>query len=1143
MSEELKNYINYFINDNSNKDLELEVRFGTIGKKHSIIEFNNVIEYLKSKNFKLETTTHSLRIQSEFLDPKIGRNRISNLRCEIYGSQPIKDYCNTETLQDSNSKIKDNIIFNQKIFVKNDDNGMIMKPINVNEFNFRVSMMEEKIQNERSGIVKQLLSEWNDKKKIYRMIDRYSFSNFDEFPGLRVDLSIVRSSNKNKKNNLIPSYNMVESNVLLNPTEYEIEIELDKKQIKSIYGFDMNPTELVNQQLKKLIKYILSGLQGSNFPIPYSERKNVQKYYYNLINNSDINEDEFKYLKTTDFIGPSSISLEQKHIQSLNLIDKSESETKTEESSSSYNKTYLNIRKNYSVTDKADGKRKLLYIMNNGNIYMIDTNMNIQFTGMKTKSKEHFNSIIDGEHILHDKQEKFINLFACFDIYFINKKDVREKLFYTNKEEDIIDNNYRYSLLQEFIKTLKPKPIINTEYPLRINVKKFEFSKTENDIFKCCNNIQQNIDDGLYEYETDGLIFTPLYLGVGCQDIDDKPKNKKHTWLYSFKWKPPQYNTIDFLATTQKTQNGNDIIKNIYEEGSDYGPSGTSIKSYKTLILRVGFDERKHGYINPCNDIIENKLPKFNPIDNNENYKPVPFYPHDPTDSKAYLCNIMIDEFDDSLYTEDKQEIILDNTIIECRYDKTKQEGWRWIPIRVRQDKTAELKSGIKNYGNAYHVAQSVWSSIHYPITKQMITTGLNIPEIIADDDVYYNRSGNTQTYALRDFHNLYVKRKLIQSVSRTGYKLIDLAVGKGGDFPKWIASKLGFVFGIDISKDNIENRLDGACARYLNYLKREQRIPKCLFVNGDSGKHILSGEAMFNEKGKQIINAIFGNGTKDEKKLGTGVFKNYGIVKDGFDIVSCQFAMHYFFKDHETLNTFIRNICETCKIGGHFIGTCYDGNKIFQLLREKKQNESIIEMKDDSKVWEITKIYDNDEFKDDITSVGYAIDVYQDTINKTFREYLVNFNYFTILMEKYGFDLIERTEARKMKLPSASDTFDTLFYKMKKEIASEKKLSKYSKTNTNIGKALDLEKETIQQKISFLNRYFIFRKNRNVNCENAYINNSTQIPSEIQIEKYITQNVQDVVIEQDKKDKKKKKITSEKSKKLKKKIKFIIDE
>ena len=54
--------------------------------------------------------------------------------------------------------------------------------------------------------------------------------------------------------------------------------------------------------------------------------------------------------------------------------------------------------------------------------------------------------------------------------------------------------------------------------------------------------------------------------------------------------------------------------------------------------------------------------------------------------------------------------------------------------------------------------------------------------------------------------------------MSKKGDNLIDYAVGKGGDLPKWINARLSFVLGIDLMRDNIENRLDGACARYLNY-------------------------------------------------------------------------------------------------------------------------------------------------------------------------------------------------------------------------------------------------------------------------------------------------------------------------------------
>ena len=85
-----------------------------------------------------------------------------------------------------------------------------------------------------------------------------------------------------------------------------------------------------------------------------------------------------------------------------------------------------------------------------------------------------------------------------------------------------------------------------------------------------------------------------------------------------------------------------------------------------------------------------------------------------------------------------ENEVIEDGSIIECAYNVGAADPlFRWVPLRVRTDKTAEYRSGQKNYGNAYHVANSNWHTIHNPITKKMLTTGLDIPDEPADDDVY----------------------------------------------------------------------------------------------------------------------------------------------------------------------------------------------------------------------------------------------------------------------------------------------------------------------------------------------------------------------------------------------------------------------
>ena len=608
-------------------------------------------------------------------------------------------------------------------------------------------------------------------------------------------------------------------------------------------------------------------------------------------------------------------------------------------------------------------------------------------------------------------------------------------------------------------------------------------------IFSACSKKLSEINDGLFEYNTDGLIFTPMDLAVGSNKVGEMPSSLyKTTWNNSFKWKPAEFNTIDFLVSIKKDKSGRDEVHNKIDTGENTQGSGNVIQ-YKTLILRCGFDEKKHGYLNPCQDILNDNIPNPDDIDNNDTYKPVPFQPTSPYDENAHICNIVLKGDENNMYMmTEENEYFEDDMIVEFRYDINNTDGWRWIPLRVRYDKTSELRAGLKNYGNAYHVANNNWHSIHQPITELMISTGENLPEYEKSNDIYYNpTSDETSTRSLRDFHNLYVKNRLIIGISNRDDTLIDYAVGKAGDLPKWIRSKLRFVFGIDISKDNINNQMDGACARYLNSAKKYNKLPKVLFVTGNSSLNIRNGDAVDTDKDKQIIKAVFGNGPKDIALLGKGVYNQYGIGENGFNISSCQFAMHYFFENKTTFHNFLRNIAECTKINGYFTGTCYDGNTVFNLLKSKNKGESISIIKNNRKIYEITKEYDQTGFPSEEMSLGYAINVYQESINQVFREYLVNFEYFTRIMEDYGFILVTKEEAINMDLPDGTGLFVELYNSMEHEL-------KMNPANKNYGKSIYMSPE--ERKISFMNRYFVFKKIRSVDVkkmEEIIVNNEKE--------------------------------------------------
>ena len=304
------------------------------------------------------------------------------------------------------------------------------------------------------------------------------------------------------------------------------------------------------------------------------------------------------------------------------------------------------------------------------------------------------------------------------------------------------------------------------------------------------------------------------------------------------------------------------------------------------------------------------------------------------------------------------------------------------------------------------------------------------------------------------------------------------MTVGKAGDLPKWIQARYNSVVGIDYSVDNIENSLDGACARYLKEKQKKSHLPKCMFLAGDSSKNIKNGAAFGDRaKNKLIMNALYGNGSRDPKEIGEGVAQMFGVGEKGFDIISNQFSTHYFFKNKETLIEFATNLTENCKVGGYIIGTCYDGQKIFDILKDKEANESIV--KKDNKgdvIWRMIKKYQGSELKIDETSLGLEIDVLQESINKTHTEYLVIFEYFAKILESFGFVPCPEEDLNRFGLNKHIGSFKELFDLMENDIKENKFPRK------NLGKALEMSEA--EKFVSFLNNYYVFKKHHKVNTQ-----------------------------------------------------------
>jgi hypothetical protein len=171
--------------------------------------------------------------------------------------------------------------------------------------------------------------------------------------------------------------------------------------------------------------------------------------------------------------------------------------------------------------------------------------------------------------------------------------------------------------------------------------------------------------------------------------------------------------------------------------------------------------------------------------------------------------------------------------------------------------------------------------------------------------------------------------------------------------------------------------------------------------------------------------------------------------------------------------------VSDCTKVGGYFIGTCYDGETIFNMLSEKNKGESIAIFKNSQKIWELQKDYENDKFQSDNSSLEYKINVFQESINQMIPEYLVNFSYVIRIMSNYGFEILGPQESKKIGLPSGIGMFKELYNQMNIDINSNKLQEK------NIGSSLKMTNE--EKRVSFLNKYFIFKKVRQVNKQDIH--------------------------------------------------------
>lgn len=991
-SENIKELITYAL---TNKNYELEAIVNNQDNTNSPYDnFVNIIKRIKGKSI-FPTMKQKNRLDIIMPDEYAKISRIS------IEDNNINIFCQNETLQ----PIKEQIIFENK--------SRPHKKLKNDEYDIKFNVKEEIRLDATHSDVGKLIESWDAILKAYRRKSTFSF--YHESGEFVIDLSIVSQSTtfetveKVIKNNLIDMVikppniqepfgewwkrvkmnstmlvelnglkyykNMRESRIMENTNyRYEIEVEWlgNKKESNQKYN-TAEKTQYINNVYNTfiyLLSVIVQGKQQSIFTLSKTEKLNIIRSFTNLTNMPNLR------------FHPLAVDIEDNNMMKLNTI-------------ADYNdKTIINIRMNYYVTDKADGERTLLFIMpNTGQCILIRRDGHLINIGVNIP--EYSSSIFDGEFITNDINNNYVRWLYIFDAYVVRGKNITKNIFGLPKDTE---GRYFHILnLAAHWKNGEKIKFEQSKYKLQIYAKQYlagnyniagKQVNNDNEIFNSCNAILSKVSvkygglletGHLYSYAVDGLIFQPMGLGVRQNHVGDTVDVIDGRWLANMKWKPPQNNTIDFMVKFMKDPQTNLFVKE-YINNNEYIVGMLFVKVYHSTALNRDENMKNLGLRMVNEGLKEEDFPTDYPF--------TPIFPYycerGATGNIINKCNLIYIPYKNNTARTEHGDIIENGMTVECLFNLNTK---RWTAYKTRPNKQP----------NAINTVFAAWRLINNPITIEHIT-GILTPN---NENTYYKEGDNFETQTFKKFNN-YVKKILIDRVlsGKKNAAVLDLACGQLGDMHKYISNGVNLFVGVEYAIDNLINKNDGAAVRILQS-RNEKFQQKAVLIHGDASKNIANGECCFDVQNKYYIDILYG---KHKPTANAKLMQLYGVAVNQFNAVICNFAIHYMLDNENQFYSFLQNVKENLKEGGYFLITCQDGSEILKLL---KANDDIYTVNVNNK--EILRIElenINVSFKN--SYYGQKIIYNYETFYKPSVENLVNTEFLISECAKYDLKLVK---------------------------------------------------------------------------------------------------------------------------------------
>lgn len=767
----------------------------------------------------------------------------------------------------------------------------------------------------------------------------------------------------------------------------------------------------------------------------------------------------------------------------------------------------ISIQTGYAVTDKADGERMLLYVHDDGFAYLINNTMAVRATGHRVKSDGLRGSLVDGEFVSYmiRRDGALQDLFAAFDVYFLGGESVMALPLADAGGAET--GRGRYAKLKAAMADgLWEKAAGGNASgvgQMELSVKTHVFAERA-ELFAACRRLLAEADER--PYEMDGLVFTPAHLSVfAFYPGRPVPIERNMRWSRVFKWKPPTQNTIDFHVVY-----GREVVDPATRE------------RYRELVLETGFNVRQSEPIGVEQglrlryDRDYARAMRAEQAKGGGDYVFRRFAPVTHSEAGVGVCWAKIANAGEAPRASNG-DLIESRSIVEFTYDAARSgvgaaAQKRWVPLRVREDKTRLLRSGQRSRtANDFSVATSIWRTLHDPVTADMICGGAaragdaSAPRdeaeiLLSADQIYYDRDMRAKHMLSSDmliFHTEGVREKLYAKRPPGQRRaLLELGCGKAGDMPRWRAEGYLFVLGVDIVRDNITNAENGSYAQMLRqeWTLRAQdptggasgasgagAAPRAthfnhIFAIGDCSYNLSDGSAAegIDAESRDLLRLAF---RPHASVPGSKPWLKYvaGRASAGFDVVSCQFAIHYFFESAEHLNGFFSNVAANLRRGGLFIATFMDGARVHALLEAegRRVGEAVVGRKlvgepgtptEGVPVWAIVRNYDAFDGTEQ-NGIGKEIGVYLEVTKRVFKEYLVHMDLLTATAKNHDLELVQ--------YGSFADRLQELVAKSE----ARRGAGDAEDSARLLRAAVSLNGDAVQKKFSALNNWAIFRK------------------------------------------------------------------